>query len=89
MAENSKSGVMKLNEENYGDWSMMMEAILVRKILRMEFGKSRLKGCTVYSKIQVLAAMFEGVCRNIIQRSQTYPLIAIWWTSTEVSHNKT
>ena len=24
---------MKLNEENYGDWSMMMEAILVRKQL--------------------------------------------------------
>ena len=33
MAENSKSSVMKLNEENYGDWSMMMEAILVRKQL--------------------------------------------------------
>ena len=24
---------MKLNEENYGDWSMMMEAVLVRKQL--------------------------------------------------------
>ena len=33
MAENSKFSVMKLNEENYGDWSMMMEAILVRKQL--------------------------------------------------------
>ena len=89
MAKNSKSSVMKLNEENYGDWSMMMEAILVRKILRMEFGKSRLKGCTMYLKIQVLAAMFEGVCRNIIKRSQTYPLTVIQQTSMEVSHNKT
>ena len=34
MAKNLKSSVMKLNEENYGDWSMMMEAILVRKKLR-------------------------------------------------------
>ena len=33
MAENSKSGIMKLNEENYGDWSMMMEAVLIRKQL--------------------------------------------------------
>ena len=33
MAENLKPSVMKLNEENYGDWSMMMEAILVRKQL--------------------------------------------------------
>jgi Domain of unknown function (DUF4219) len=33
MAENSKTSIMKLNEENYGDWSMMMEAILVRKQL--------------------------------------------------------
>ena len=33
MAKNSKSSVMKLNEENYGNWSMMMEAILVRKQL--------------------------------------------------------
>ena len=33
MAENSKSSMMKLNEENYGDWSMMMEAVLVRKQL--------------------------------------------------------
>ena len=33
MAENLKSGIMKLNEQNYGDWSMMMEAVLVRKQL--------------------------------------------------------
>ena len=33
MAENLKSSVMKLNEENYGDWSMMMEVVLVRKQL--------------------------------------------------------
>ena len=34
MAEgNSKNSVTKLNEENYGDWSMMMEAVLVRKQL--------------------------------------------------------
>jgi regulator of extracellular matrix RemA (YlzA/DUF370 family) len=33
MAKNLKTSVMKLNEKNYGDWSMMMEAILVRKQL--------------------------------------------------------
>ena len=33
MAKNLKSSMMKLNEENYGDWSMMMEAVLVRKQL--------------------------------------------------------
>ena len=33
MAENSKNSVMKLNEINYADWSMMMEAVLVRKQL--------------------------------------------------------
>ena len=33
MTEEKKSGIIKLNEENYGDWSMMMEAVLVRKQL--------------------------------------------------------
>ena len=33
MADNSKSSMLKLNEENYGNWSMMMEAVLVRKQL--------------------------------------------------------
>ena len=33
MAKNLKSSVMKLNEGNHGDWSMIMEAILVSKQL--------------------------------------------------------
>ena len=33
MAKNATATAMKLNQENYGDWSMMMEAILVRKQL--------------------------------------------------------
>ena len=33
MVENLKNSIMKLNETNYADWSMMMEAVLVRKQL--------------------------------------------------------
>ena len=32
MAENPKATAMKLNEENYGDWSMMMEAVLRKQL---------------------------------------------------------